>query len=179
MFKACYADEMRAIDRAAVEIGSVPSIVLMENAAIACVNELKKDFDLRKKSVAVFCGKGNNGGDGLAIARHLHNMGTDVSIFLVSGNSYSGDAKINFDIVSGMDIPIDTIAESEGLEYIVRSFDIVVDAILGTGINGAVRAMAYDVIKIINENAKYVEKSIGKCVKCLFFKNRKLKKGLI
>lgn len=156
MFKACYADEMRAIDRAAVEIGSVPSIVLMENAAIACVNELKKDFDLRKKSVAVFCGKGNNGGDGLAIARHLHNMGTDVSIFLVSGNSYSGDAKINFDIVSGMDIPIDTIAESEGLEYIVRSFDIVVDAILGTGINGAVRAMAYDVIKIINENAKYI-----------------------
>lgn len=156
MFKACYADEMRAIDRAASEIGHVPSIVLMENAAIACVNELKKDFDLSKKSVAVFCGKGNNGGDGLAIARHLYNMGVDVSVFLVSGNSYRGDAQINFDIVSGMDIPMDTVTESEELEYIVRSFDIVIDAILGTGISGAVRGMAYDVINIINENAKYV-----------------------
>ncbi len=147
---------MRAIDRAATEIGFVPSIVLMENAAIACVNELKKDFDLSGKSVAVFCGKGNNGGDGLAIARHLYNMGVDTCVFLVSGNSYSGDAKINFDIVSGMDIPLDTVTEAEGLEYVVRSFDIVVDAILGTGINGNVRGMAYDVIKIINENAKYV-----------------------
>lgn len=156
MFKACYAEEMRAVDKAATEIGYVPSIVLMENAAIACVNELKKDFDLRGKSVAVFCGKGNNGGDGLAIARHLYNSGVDTSVFLVSGNAYSGDAKINFDIVSGMDIPLDTVTETDGLEYAIRSFDIVVDAILGTGINGTVRGAAYDVIRLINDNAKYI-----------------------
>ncbi len=156
MFKACYAQQMRSVDRAATEIGFVPSIVLMENAAIACVNELKKDFDLTGKSVAVFCGKGNNGGDGLAIARHLYNMGVDTGVFLVNGNSYTGDAKINFDIVSGMDIPLDTVADTEGLEHIIRSYDIVVDAIFGTGISGNVRGTAYDVIKIINENAKYI-----------------------
>ncbi len=147
---------MREIDRAATEKGAVPSIILMENAAIACVNELKKDFDIEKKSVAVFCGKGNNGGDGLAIARHLYNSGVDVSIFLVNGSEFQGDAAINFDIVKNMNIHIDAITDTEGLDYIIRSFDIVIDAILGTGITGTVRGMAYDVIKAINENAKYI-----------------------
>ena len=73
--KACFASEMRGVDKAASEIGGIPSIVLMENAAMACVEELKNDFaNLSEKSVAVFCGKGNNGGDGFAIARHLYNM---------------------------------------------------------------------------------------------------------
>ena len=61
--KACFASEMRGVDKAASEIGGIPSIVLMENAAMACVEELKNDFaNLSEKSVAVFCGKGNNGG---------------------------------------------------------------------------------------------------------------------
>ena len=78
--KACFASEMRGVDKAASEIGGIPSIVLMENAAMACVEELKNDFaNLSEKSVAVFCGKGNNGGDGFAIARHLYNMGIDVA----------------------------------------------------------------------------------------------------
>ncbi|MBQ3428131.1 MAG: NAD(P)H-hydrate dehydratase [Clostridia bacterium] len=156
MYKACYAAEMRAIDAAASETGFIPGMVLMENAAIACVNELKTTFDLRSCSVAVFCGKGNNGGDGLAIARHLYNLGAEVSVFLVSGNSFKGDAKINYDIAVGMDIPIETVTEPEGMEYLIRSFDIVIDAILGTGISGTVRGMAYDVITLINENAGYV-----------------------
>ena len=89
MFKACYAEEMRNLDRAATQTGRIPSILLMENAALACINELKKDFELPKCKVAVFCGKGNNGGDGLAIARHLYNAGTKVNIYLVSGNDFS------------------------------------------------------------------------------------------
>ena len=103
MFKACYASEMRAIDRAAEQTGAIPGIILMENAAIACVNELKKTFDINNKSVAVFCGKGNNGGDGLAIARHLYNMGLNVNIFLVASSDFKGDAAVNFDIVKNME----------------------------------------------------------------------------
>ena len=156
MFKACYAEEMRNIDRAATEIANIPSIILMENAAIACVNELKKDFDIRKCSVAVFCGKGNNGGDGLAIARHLFNMGVKVNIYLISGNDFSGDAQINYNIVKSMDIPVDTVTDTDGFKYVIRSYDIIVDAILGTGISGTVRETAFDVIKLINENARYV-----------------------
>ncbi|MCH5212165.1 MAG: NAD(P)H-hydrate dehydratase [Oscillospiraceae bacterium] len=156
MFKACYSQEMRAVDRAAEALGAVPGIILMENAALACVNEIKKNFDSTKSSIAVFCGKGNNGGDGLAIARHLYNAGADITVFLVSGNEFKGDAKINFDIINNMDVPMEAVTDTEELSYIVRSFDIVVDAILGTGISGTVRGMAYDVIGIINDNAKYV-----------------------
>ena len=156
MYKACYAAEMRAIDAAASEIGAIPGIILMENAAIACVDELKSEFDLSSSSVAVFCGKGNNGGDGLAIARHLYDLGAEVCVFLVSGNEFRGDAKINYDIAVGMDIPMETITETDGLEYVIRSYDIVVDAILGTGISGTVRGMAYEAITLINENAKYI-----------------------
>lgn len=156
MYKACYAEEMRAVDRAASELGHIPGIVLMENAALACVNELKKSHELRGASVAIFCGRGNNGGDGLAIARHLHNLGAAVSVFLVSGNAFSGDAEINYDIVTAMGLAVDTVTDTDGLDYVIRSFDIVVDAILGTGIRGTVRGMAYDVIRLINENAEYV-----------------------
>ncbi|MBQ3124764.1 MAG: NAD(P)H-hydrate dehydratase [Clostridia bacterium] len=156
MLKACYAEEMRNLDRAATEIGKIPSILLMENAALACVNELKKDFDVSKCSVAIFCGKGNNGGDGLAIARHLYNAGVKVNIFLVSGNDFSGDAKINYDIVNAMDVPVDTVTDTEDFEYVIRSYDIVIDAILGTGISGDVRGLIFDVIRLINENARYV-----------------------
>ena len=138
--KACFASEMRGVDKAASEIGGIPSIVLMENAAMACVEELKNDFaNLSEKSVAVFCGKGNNGGDGFAIARHLYNMGIDVAVYLVCGNEFKGDAKI-----------------IEDLKYIVRSYDIIVDAIFGTGIRGTVRGISYDVISEINDNAKYI-----------------------
>ena len=156
MYKACYAEQMRRVDRAAEEVGAIPGIVLMENAAIACVRELEKDFDIKTKRVAIFCGKGNNGGDGLAIARHLYNMGVDVYVYLVNGNGFSGDAKINYDIINAMDIPVDTIADTEGFEYIIRSYDIVVDAILGTGISGSVRGNAFDIIRLINENSKYI-----------------------
>ncbi|MDY3972075.1 MAG: NAD(P)H-hydrate dehydratase [Clostridia bacterium] len=154
--KACFASQMRAVDKAASEIGGIPSIVLMENAAIACVNELKKDFgELTGKRIAVFCGKGNNGGDGFAIARHLRNMDAEVSVYLVCGNEFKGDAKINFDIIKKMNVNIDVVSDTENLKYIIRSNDIIIDAIYGTGIHGTVGGISYDVINEINENSKY------------------------
>lgn len=156
MPKACFASQMREVDRSASEKGGIPSIVLMENAAVSCVRELQKDFGLTKKSAAIFCGKGNNGGDGFAIARHLYNLGANVCVYLVCGNEFAGDAAINFDIIKKMNIPVEAITDTESLEYIIKSHDIIIDAIFGTGIHGAVRGIAYDVIEAINENAEYV-----------------------
>ncbi len=154
--KACFAQEMREVDRAASEQGGIPSIVLMENAAIACVRELEKDFgSVKNKRIAVFCGKGNNGGDGFAAARHLHNLGADVSVYLVCGNEFKGDAKVNFDIIKKMSVNTDVISDTENLKYIIRSNDIVVDAIYGTGIHGMIDGISYDVISEINENSSY------------------------
>ncbi|MBQ7573921.1 MAG: NAD(P)H-hydrate dehydratase [Clostridia bacterium] len=155
--KACSASQMREIDQTASEKGMIPSIVLMENAALSCVLELKKTFsDLKHKSIAIFCGKGNNGGDGFAIAKHLYNMGVNVSVYLLCGNNFLGDAKINYDIITGMGVSIETVVDTAGFEYVIRSYDIVIDAIFGTGISGNVRGIAGEIIPLINENAKYI-----------------------
>ena len=155
--KACYAEQMRNIDRLAVEDGSIPSIILMENAALACVDALNEKFeDLSQKSIAVFCGKGNNGGDGFAIARHLYNHGINVTVFLVCGDEFCGDASVNFDIIEKMGIRIEHIYDADILDYVIPSFDIVVDAIFGTGIKGELTGISCDTIEKINLFSKYI-----------------------
>lgn len=154
--KVCYAEQMRNIDRAAMEKAGIPGIVLMENAAIACVNELKNDITNPEK-VLIFCGKGNNGGDGFAVARHLFNAGIDTEVFLVCGDGIGGDAKINLDIISGMNVPVRNADYTlKELALIIKSADVVIDAIYGTGIHGEIQGFPAEVIRCINENAKYV-----------------------
>lgn len=153
---ACTANEMRNIDRLASERGGVPSIILMENAALACVNALYSKFpDMRSKRAAVFCGKGNNGGDGFAIARHLYNRAVDTTVFLVCGDEFKGDAQINFDIIDGMNVKIEHVYNTDILDYVIPSYDIVIDAIFGTGIHGEIEGTPRDVIEKINEFSKF------------------------
>lgn len=153
--KACYTHEMRAIDKAAEELGGIPGIVLMENAGIACVKRLE-DIGLNGKRVAVFCGKGNNGGDGFVIARHLINKGIDTSVFLVCASEFSGDALVNYEILSKMGADISEILDDDNLKDRIRGYDIVVDAVFGTGIRGKISGIAESVIEAINSYAKFV-----------------------
>lgn len=155
--KACYAHQMREMYSRAVSEAKIPGVILMENAAIACVDELFNTFsDMMSKTVAVFCGKGNNGGDGLAIARHLYNRGVDVAVYYVCGVDYAGDALTNYEITESLDIHTEIIEDAEGYDFVVRAYDIVVDAIFGTGIRGAIRGVAAEIIGVINQDAKYV-----------------------
>ncbi len=151
--KICTADKMRMIDSSASEIVGIPSIVLMENAALACVSQIEK---LKVKKIGIFCGKGNNGGDGFAIARQLSIKGYDVSVFLVCGEDFRNDALINYDIIKNMGVPISHITYAHDLEYYISTCDLIVDAIFGTGITGAVTGDALDIIRAINTNAKKV-----------------------
>ena len=143
---------MRMIDKSASEYGGIPSIVLMENAAIACVNETDK-YNIG--SAVIFCGKGNNGGDGFAVARHLHNKGIKVSVYLVCGSDFSGDALINYEIISRMGISITELSDTDMLGLYISSADIVIDAIFGTGLHGEISGLAADVIEEINRNSKF------------------------
>ena len=145
---------MREIDRMASELGGIPSIVLMENAALACIKHLEK-LNIKDKRIAVFCGKGNNGGDGLAIARHLINLGVSCTVFLVCGSEFSGDALTNYEILSKMGGEIYELFDTDDLKYRIMSYDIIVDAILGTGIKGEIKGIAADVINSINSYSKY------------------------
>lgn len=151
MDKICLAHEMRECDRMATDNFSIPSVLLMENAAMAVVKRIEERFEIKNLNTAIFCGKGNNGGDGLAIARLLSIKGARVCVFFTSGTEYSGDALTNFKIAKCMDIDMhDCISDCD-----ISSYDIIIDAILGTGIKGEVYSPVAQIIESINSNSKY------------------------
>lgn len=152
--KVCFVREMRDIDKAAEQIGGIPSIVLMENAAVSCVQRILS-LKLSLKRAAVFCGKGNNGGDGFAIARHFINRGIGTDVYLVCGGEFSGDALINYDILSKMGANIYELGENEDLKHKIMSCDVVVDAIFGSGLHGEITGIANDCIEQINKYSEF------------------------
>lgn len=152
--KACFAHQMREIDKSATDIGKIPSIVLMENAAMACMKTLNS-YNLKSKRIAVFCGKGNNGGDGFAIARHLINQGIETEVFLVLGDNFSGDSLINYEILKNMGAEIHETIDLANIKYKILSFDIIVDAIFGTGLKGDIKGDLGELISYINKYKKF------------------------
>ncbi|HEY0075000.1 MAG TPA: NAD(P)H-hydrate dehydratase [Abditibacteriaceae bacterium] len=132
-------EQMRALDKVASEQFHIPSIVLMENAALRVVEFLEQQFaPLSSKKILVLCGKGNNGGDGFAIARHLQG-GAQVTVFMTSApGDLKGDALINFKILRAGGAAVAHAGTRSGaLRW--DSFDIIVDALLGTGFSGEIR----------------------------------------
>ncbi len=154
--RICTASEMRSIDSMTVDTTGIKGIVLMENAAVACVGEIEKRFDIKNTSFAVFCGKGNNGGDGFAIARHLFNKGGKVYVYLTAGSEFSDDTLTNYKIIRTLGITVIDIEDEEYLKNFVDSADCVIDAVLGTGISGTPKGMAQATISAINKYAKFV-----------------------
>src|SRR3954465_4595344 len=97
--------QVREVDRLAIERYHVPGIVLMENAARSAADVAWQMIGGAPADVEVICGAGNNGGDGLAIARHLHNQRCHVRVWLATEPShYRGDALANFEIARAMDL---------------------------------------------------------------------------
>lgn len=148
--KVCTAGEMRSIDAFSIEKLNIPGIVLMENAARACTQEIA-GFE----SFVIVVGKGNNGGDGLAIARQLINLGKKAEVYLVFADEFSGNAKINREILRSMNIPVKSCSDIDKLIADIKTSDCVVDAVFGTGIKGDVTGIAKDVIEAINKHSKY------------------------
>jgi len=147
---------IQRLDRRAIEECGIPGIVLMENAGSRAAEVIESYYpELIKKKVAVFSGKGNNGGDGFVIARHLFNRGVKVKVYLLTaGNSLLGDAKTNFEIVRHLGIDILEF-KGEGLVGLIRDetrdCGLIIDAIFGTGLNSEVRGLFRDVIEVLNQ----------------------------
>lgn len=140
-------EALRAIDRAAVERYGIPSIVLMENAARGlAASVLRTASAVGGGWVLVACGRGNNGGDGLACARHLAIAGANVRVVLVEPEGVvSPDAATNLRIVRAMGLVIE-----EGWTGVAEPPAVVVDAILGTGVRGPVGGVLAAAIDAIN-----------------------------
>jgi len=145
-------EQIREIDRRAIEDYGIAGVVLMENAgrnAAELILANLKQTD-QPAAVCILCGRGNNGGDGFVIARHLCNAGLKVEIILCADPAkLAPDAKVNHDIASKMEIPIRPFAEAEAAACVSRS-QVVVDALLGTGFSGEVRPPLDRAIELIN-----------------------------
>src|SRR6187401_820111 len=112
------ARQMREADRRTIEEIGIPSIVLMENAGRQVVAAIEAmHADLLEDSVAVLCGQGNNGGDGIVVARTLAQRGVDVSVFLVGrGADVRGDARANLEILGRLGLTTVEVADSQAWE---------------------------------------------------------------
>lgn len=153
--------QMNDIDKFAINNIGIPGIVLMENAALRVVDEIVKDTDtISGKKVLLFTGKGNNGGDAFAVARHLCCKGALVEVYIVEDKeSITGDAKINLDILHNMEILPRVLTDKEqlnDLESEILKAHIVVDGIFGTGFKGIVQGIIADIIGIINKSGTRV-----------------------
>jgi len=154
--KIATAEIMRSIDRYCIDILGIPGIVLMENAALKVMKNIRSNI----KNFVIVCSSGNNGGDGFAVARHLLNRGNYVEIFsLGSEKNMSADALVNLNIIRNMGVEIIKVNNNEDLEVLRESIihcETTIDAIFGTGLSREVEGIYSLAITIINENSKYI-----------------------
>jgi len=149
------SEQMRELDRKTIEETAIPGIILMENAGIQLFNFLDNEFDeIEERKVTIICGKGNNGGDGMVLARQLAMRGNFPDVILLArAEQISGDAGVNLQILENMDIPLfEVTSEEEWFDALamIETSEIVVDAMLGTGIDKELKGLYAEAAKGIN-----------------------------
>lgn len=160
--------QMREVDRLTTERYDVASLVLTENAASAVVRVIGSVLggDFAGKTALVFCGRGNNGGDGAAVARLLAHAGTNVSAILFGKvEDTKGDARTNFEALAGLAETTETVAgpirfiecvdDDDALttvaDYLNQSVDVIIDGLFGTGLSRPLEGVFSKVVEAINK----------------------------
>src|SRR3990172_11283199 len=156
--------EMQNIDRRAAEEFGIPPLLLMENAALGVVRLVEEMYGpVKGKKIALVCGKGNNGGDGLAAARQLYNRGARIQVYLLSEQAaLKGDAAVNLDIALkiGIELYSRDKYDMEALRISLNHSHVIIDAILGTGLSSLVTGEYGEVIGLIHDSRRPVAASI-------------------
>ncbi|WP_064196898.1 MULTISPECIES: bifunctional ADP-dependent NAD(P)H-hydrate dehydratase/NAD(P)H-hydrate epimerase [Emticicia] len=143
--------QIREADCFTIEHEPIASIDLMERASRAFVNWFCKSFETGDYKVKVFCGLGDNGGDGLAISRMLHPLGYDVEVYVVKYSSKESDNfNINFNRLKTQ-IEVNVI-DDEQFTLSLNSGDIIIDALLGSGISRSIEGLLKTVVEQINKS---------------------------
>jgi NAD(P)H-hydrate epimerase len=146
-------EQVRAFDRHAITQWKIPGVVLMENAGLACAQAALSMLPCKHNGqVSIFCGTGNNGGDGYVIARHLLNHGRHVKTVIVGDPAkVRGDALIHLQILRQLQAPVEVLEPRHVKDLeIGRPCDLIIDALLGTGLEGTLKAPYTLVIEAIN-----------------------------
>jgi ADP-dependent NAD(P)H-hydrate dehydratase / NAD(P)H-hydrate epimerase len=164
MIPLATAEEMRRADRRASEVFGVPSLLLMENAGRGAADCVERVFGAaRGRRVVLVCGKGSNGGDGFVVARHLARRGAAVEVWLcAAAGEVRGDAATNLAVLRRAGLPVTEVTGSAGsagidaLGRALRDADLVVDALLGTGVTGPASGLLTEAIRAVNEAGRPV-----------------------
>jgi NAD(P)H-hydrate epimerase len=156
-------EEVRAFDTWAINTLGIPGVVLMENAGRSCAELIKDRLSaLASPKVCIFCGTGNNGGDGYVIARHLLSAGFEVTVVICGDREkIRGDAKINLEILERMGQPIRQLDLDEAdiparVGALAGGADMLVDALFGTGLSGRLSDNYKRLIDSINSQRRAV-----------------------
>jgi NAD(P)H-hydrate epimerase len=153
--KILSAAQMKEVDRKTIEEIGLPGAVLMENAGLQVTSVLRDELGVRAgKKVVVVAGKGNNGGDGLVVARHLFNQKVDCKVLLMGAKEeVRGDAALNLRVAEKIGVPIIEIKDPvswEKYRKLLRESPIIVDALLGTGLSSPLEGFYAQVVEDIN-----------------------------
>ncbi len=149
--KVFSASQIKACDAYTIHAASISSYDLMERAAARCVEWITAQVP-KDAVFAILCGTGNNGGDGLAITRMLHRQGYGVKAFLLQfSDSLSADCKLNLERLQNIDAELVSVLHPEAFITDIPSNIIVIDAILGTGLNRQTEGWVAEFIEHINE----------------------------
>lgn len=150
-------EQVRAFDDWAINTVGIPAVVLMENAGRSCAELIEKKIpNVAGVKVCIFCGTGNNGGDGYVIARHLLNKGYNV-VVVVAGdrNKIKGEAKTNLDVLGAMGQAIGQVNPADAdiadqIRTLTLDAGLIVDSLFGTGLEGRLRGGFQELIEAIN-----------------------------
>ena len=151
--------QIERLDQAAIKRFGIPSLILMENAGRG-IAELAQKMMGRRKNILVVCGKGNNGGDGFAAARHLANRGYTVRVVIFAKpTELKNDPKVNYLILKKMGVTMDDIGslgKLARLKVLIKKSDLILDAIFGVGLKRPVSGLFCEVIALLNRSGKPV-----------------------
>ncbi len=156
--KVSTVEKMRELDKQASDTYGLSELLLMENAGNAAYFAILGHIKDRQGFI-IFCGPGNNGGDGLVVARKIHSSGGKVKVYLLGRpEQYKDAAKLNYEIAARMGFEIKNIGEEKREKIIreIRHAGVVVDAILGTGLTRRVEGIYAEIINLINQYARIV-----------------------
>jgi len=155
--KISNVSQMRNLDRTAIEKFGIEDKLLMENAGLATFGVIQSESGVKGRQFAVFCGVGNNGGDGCVVARKLHSNGGNVTVFILGDpERFANSARMNFNIIKKLPVDVVEIVDAESVKKYVLDSDGIVDAIFGTGLARNVEGIYRDVIEMINSSGKPV-----------------------
>lgn len=147
------SQQMNKIDKMGIEDFEIPSILLMESAAFKCYEFLNSNYNLYSEKILIFVASGNNGGDGLALARLLDLNGASVKIVsLYKNDLFTEDFRVNLEMVKNLDIDLYHNPAEDLLQLLIDGSSLIIDSILGTGISRELDSDLSLVVNLINKS---------------------------